>query len=373
MAIRIIPHGAEWKAAVDAFNHRMHDGGSRWGFYTEPIDDWLPIGTDERVWREYHLAVDDEGQVHGAYALKPQPWWVRGELRVVSDWQGPFSEGAVNTRYAALGLRLLRDMQKKRPELYSWGHGGNEQPMLQMLSKMEWLIHETPFCLKVLRPVRFLRLNGRLRSSPRRRLALDLLAYSGAGSLGMRLLHLGMRLRAPAVFRAHAEVVPNFGDWADLLWNECKGSYSALAVRDAAMMNRLLPEGRWPPVQRLRVESGGRVVGWAAVMDTQMKGNDNYGDLRVGSIVDCLARPEDAGEVVAAATAFLRRAGVDLVVSNQAHPAWARGFAQNGYAVLPGRRVFAASPALRELLSPFDETARGLHLTNLDGHGPMAL
>jgi len=42
-------------------------------------------------------------------------------------------------------------------------------------------------------------------------------------------------------------------------------------------------------------------------------------------------------------------------------------------AVLPDKRMFAPSPALRALLEPFDETARGLHLTNMDGHGPMAL
>jgi hypothetical protein len=373
MAIRIVPHDARWRSPVDAFNRRMREGGSRWGFYTEPIDEWLPPGPDQRVWREYHLAIDEDDQVRGAYALKPQQWWVRGRMHVVSDWQGPFSEGAVSTRYAALGLRLVRDMLKKRPELYSWGHGGNEQPVIQMLSKMGWQMHDTPFCLKVLQPVRFLRLNARLRTSPMRRLGLDVLAYSGAGSVSLRMLHLALRLRQPAVFRARATVVPEFGGWTDALWEDCKGRYTALAVRDAAALNRLMPAGRWPPVTRLRVEVGDRTVGWAAVMDTQMQGNETYGDLRVGSIVDCLARPEDAGQVVAVATRFLRRIGVDIVVSNQAHPAWARGFAQNGYAVLPNRRLFAASPALRELLAPFDETAAGLHLTNMDGHGPMAL
>jgi hypothetical protein len=187
------------------------------------------------------------------------------------------------------------------------------------------------------------------------------------------MLHLGLRLRTPAIFRSRATVVPSFGEWADQLWDQCKGRYSALAVRDAAMMNRLMPPGRWPPVTRLRVERGGRTVGWAAVMNTQMKDDDNYGDLRVGSIVDCLALPEDAGQVVSAASAFLRRGGADIIVSNQAHPAWVHGFAQNGYAVLANRRLFAASPGLRELLAPFDETALGLHLTNMDGHGPMAL
>jgi len=102
-------------------------------------------------------------------------------------------------------------------------------------------------------------------------------------------------------------------------------------------------------------------------------GEHRFGDLRVGSIVDCLADPADAGEVVSAATRFLTQRGVDIVVSNQAHPGWARGFAQNGYAVLADKRLFAASPALQQALTPFDQVSQGLHLTNMDGHGPMAL
>jgi hypothetical protein len=69
----------------------------------------------------------------------------------------------------------------------------------------------------------------------------------------------------------------------------------------------------------------------------------------------------------------LRRRGVDLVVSNQAHPAWSRALALNGFVILKGRRTFAAAPELRMALGPLDSAAAGFHLTNLDGHGPHAL
>ncbi|MEZ4290386.1 MAG: hypothetical protein R3E53_07555 [Myxococcota bacterium] len=54
------------------------------------------------------------------------------------------------------------------------------------------------------------------------------------------------------------------------------------------------------------------------------------GNLRVGCVADCLARPEDADAVIDAATRFLRARGdVDcLVGSNQSHPAWIRLRAQ---------------------------------------------
>jgi len=373
MAIRIVSHSAEFSAAVHAFNLRMRAGGSPWGFFVDPEPDWIPKRPGQSVWREYYVAIDDDSAVRGAYALKPQDWWVRGATSVVTDWQGPFSEGSVDGQYATLGLRLIRDMLSKRPLLYSWGHGGNEQPVVQMLQKMGWLMHGTPFCLRVLRPARFLRLNAYLRSTPVRRAALDALAWSGAGFLGLHALQAALRLRSLRTFNAQGEEVADFGGWADALWERCKNRYSAIAVRDAATMNALAPAHGWPSVTRIRVERAGDLLGWALVMDRRMHEDPRFGELHVGSIVDCLADPLDAGEVVAAATQVLRRRGVDMIASNQAHPEWARGFAENGYLILRDRRLFAASPALRQLLEPFAETARGLHLTNMDGHGPSGL
>ena len=373
MSIEIVPHAAAHTGAVAAFNQRLAAGGSPWSFYTDPLPDWIAPRPGQAVWREYHLAVDEAGEVRGAYALKPQTWFVRGESHTVTDWQGPFSEGSVNAKFNTLGLRMLRDMLKKHPLLYSWGHGGNEQPMVLMLQKMGWAMHHTPFCLLVLRPARFLRLNAMLRSSLPRRLAFDCAAYSGAGFVLLKLMHAVLRWRHGRRFTAEAAEVASFGPWADALWERCKGRYSAIAVRDAASMNALLPATGWPPATRLKVDRDGQTIGWAVVMDTQMRGDARFGTLRVGSVVDCLADPDDTGEVVAVATRYLRRRGVDIVVSNQAHPAWAEGFAQNGFAVLPNKRMFAPSPALRALLEPFGDTARGLHMTNMDGHGPMAL
>ena len=373
MSIEIVPHAASHVGAVAAFNLRLAEGGSPWSFYTDPTPDWIPARPRQTVWREFHLAVDEASEVRGAYALKPQTWFVRGEPQIVTDWQGPFSEGSINAKYTTLGLRMLRDMLKKYPLLYSWGHGGDDQPVVQMLLKMGWVMHQTPFCLLVLRPARFLRLNALLRSAPWRRLALDIGAHSGIGFVLLKMMHAALRLRHARHFAATATVVPTFGPWADDLWQRCKGRYAAIALRDAASMNVLVPLTGWPAGIRLKVERGGQPIGWVVVMNTQMRGDARFGTLRVGSVVDCLADPDDTGDVLAAATRYLRDGGVDIVISNQAHPDWARGFAQNGYAVLANKRMFAPSPALRALLEPFDETARGLHLTNMDGHGPMAL
>lgn len=372
MPIQVVPYTAEWVPAVLAFNDRLHATGTHWGWYGDPVDAWLPA-RDRKTWREHWLAIEDGALVRGAYALKPHEWSICGEPRLVVDWQGPVTEGLIDRRYNTLGLRLLREMLKRHPLLYSWGHGGLEQPMLQMLEKLGWLLHRTPFLLRVLHPVRFLRRNRLLRDTPTRRLALDLAAWSGAGSVGIRALHAARSIGKPRTPPAQASAFESFDAWADDLWERCAPLYAAIACRDAATMNTLLPPGGWPHGIKLRVERDGRTLGWSVVLDTQMQDEARFGDLRVGSVVDCLAAPDDAEAVVGASLRFLRGRGVDVAISNQSHPSWIDGFRAHGFEAVAGRRVFAASPALRDALAPFEEAQRGLHLTNMDGHGPMGL
>lgn len=377
MKIRIVPHSPERSEAVHAFNLRMRSGGSSWGFYPESTCDWLPPASHARVWREYHLAVDEEECVRGGYALKPQHWHINHEVHTVTDWQGPFSEGDIDNRFATMGLRMIRDMLKKQPLLYSWGHGGDGTPILRMLRSMGWLLHPTPVCIYVMHPFRFLRQSTYTRTTRARRFAHDIAAFSGAGWLAAKVAHTLQSARhrsSSPSSKLRWSVEPTFGSWADAMWAQCRSQYTALAIRDAGLMNRLLPtDGRWPEATRLRVRRGDIDVGWAAVRVTQLRNDARFGSMLLGSVIDCLAPPSDASDVIQAATDYLRRTGVDLVISNQAHPAWISGFAANGYAVLPNKRFFAMCPTLASVLSPWDTIRDGLHLTNLDGHGPHSM
>lgn len=373
MPIEILPHATRWTGMVEAFNQRMRAGGSPWGYYVEAEDGWLPRRPDAPVWREHYLAVEDGSEVRGGYALKVQSWWLRGAEATVCDYQGPMTEGAVDPRYSMLAMRLLRDMQRRQPLLYSWGHGGEDPVVLQILRKLGWWLHPTPMSVCVLRPARFLRGNAWLRTTPARRAGLDLLAYSGIGWLGLKALHAGLGFRRTRGRDVAVEPIERFGAWADELFARCKDRYSLVAARDARNMNALLPRGGWPPAIALRVSRRGEAIGFVVVMETQMSADARFGDLHVGSIIDCFGLPEDAPEVMGAGIAHLRARGVDLIVSNQSHPAWYGALALHGFVVLHGRRNLAASPELRKALEPIASTAAGIHLTNLDGHGPHSL
>jgi hypothetical protein len=378
MAIQIVPHAPQFKAAVDAFNHRMRAGGSQYGFYVDAEPTWIPKRSETQpVYREFYLAVEDDA-VRGGYALKPQAWWIRGALHTVADWQGPFSEGAISNHYGALGLRMLRDMLKKQPLLYSWGHGGEDQAIMQLLSKLQWRLHPTPFLVRIVRPAHFARKNAYLRQDPKKRAALDALAFTGLASLGGRALHAALRAKSLRIFRSEAEKVPEFGAWADALWEQARDEYSALAVRDAAAMNTLIPKDErqyeWSELHRLRVRApSGDDLGWAVVTVRTMEGHHRYGTTRVGAVVDSFARPTDAGSVIHAAFDWLRHQGAELVIANQSDPRWARAYQDNGFLALQGKRMFCAAPPLVAALEPFDEAAHRLFLTNMDGHGPMGL
>ena len=136
------------------------------------------------------------------------------------------------------------------------------------------------------------------------------------------------------------------------------------------MMNALLPRTGWPGGTRLKIEREGRAIGWAVVHAKRMQGDARFGSLYVAQISDCFAAPTDAGDVIAATHEFVAALGVDLVCSNQSHPAWVDAFSQSGYLVLNRRRLFAVSPQLQARMAPFENTVQGLHLTNMDGHGP---
>ena len=144
-----------------------------------------------------------------------------------------------------------------------------------------------------------------------------------------------------------------------------------IAVRDCQTLNILYPPGA--RFLRYRVTRAGRTVGWAVLLDTQMSDNKYFGNLRVGSIVDCLASPEDASAVIRAATRALEERSVDLIVTNQSHAAWCAGTRDAGFLRGPSNFPFLASRELAKLVQPLPSNMPHCHLTRGDGDGPIHL
>jgi hypothetical protein len=364
MSLRIVPYSGEAVEAVREFNQRLLAGGASADlrFPETPDTGWVPG-------MELILAME-ESMVRGGYILRRQSFSVAGATWAAAHYRMPLSEGIVNRSYAMVGLRMVRDALSREPRLYALGMGGWDNPLPEMLKRLGWSMREVPFHFKVVHPGRFLRHIRVLRTSAPRRVALDLAAYSGAAWLGMKALGL-VTPRARRLPYAAVELAPGFSPWADEVWERSRLAYALLGQRDAATLEQLYPAS---DPRFLRVRAAG---GWAVLLDTQMQNHKQFGDMRVGTIVDCLAPLESAGAVIRAAAGLLEQRGVDLILSNQLHAAWGRALKESGFRTGPSNYLLALSPAFAEpagvgRLKPAPPWQQ-FHINRGDGDGPIHL
>jgi hypothetical protein len=370
MAIAIQPYTEDRIPAVNAFNQRLAAGGiaPEFHFPEGNVPHWLPKQDGGRVYQEYYLAIDGDA-VRGAFILKFQDFSLGGETRPIVYYHLPVSEGIVNKAYASVGVVMLRSALKMQPMLFALGMGGFDRPLPTMLKAMGWTLSAVPFYFRAHHPTAFLRQIAPLRQSAVRRVLAGVAAATGAGWLGIKTLHWLRTTSGGAEIQA--DPIATFGAWADALWQQCSPEYALVADRRSDTLNILYPAGRH--FMCLRISRGPETLGWAVVLDTQMRDNKYFGNLRVGTIADCFASSENASAVVQAATRALEDRGVDLIIANHSHASWGKGFQSAGYLQGPSNFIFAASKPLAEELSPFETNQSEVYLMRGDGDGPVNL
>jgi hypothetical protein len=256
--------------------------------------------------------------------------------------------------------------------LYSVGFGSDRNPNLRRLRAEGWSDVLIPFWFRVVRPAAFFRNLAFFRKTQLRRLAFDLAAATGVGWLGIKAVQSIKAFGSPGLTGHSVQTAPEFGPWADELWEMNRPLYLLAAVRDRQTLNlRYSPEN--PRFVRLVVAKNGCVVGWAVLLDKQMRDNPYFGDMHVGTIVDCLAVPGQELAVVRAAAARLETAGADIVVSNQSAATWSGAFRRAGFLSGPSNYYLSFSPELVRRLSPLDQNTPRFHINRGDGAGTSRL
>lgn len=364
MAIGIQPYTSDHVQAVREFNRRLR--GQTFDLPESIPPDWLPPAPGARLFQEQFVALEN-GVIRGGYLLKRQDFLLSGEILSVGYYHSAVSEGVIDRKYAMIGVQLLMDALRREPLLFVLGMGGLDRPLPRMLTAMGWKLHVVPFQFHVKRGARFLRQIRPLRQSVVRRFCLDAAALTGIGPLGIRLLQTSRVRPAGGV---SLEPVESFGDWADVVWQKCVPRYPFIAVRDRVTLQRLYP-GK--PFVRWAARKGAETVGWVVALDTPMRDNAYFGDLRLGSLVDFLALPEVAPGVLQAARRAIAGRGVDLAVCNQGHGAWVSALRGAGFLDGPSNFVFGASKALQQKLDEAHAGPDALFLTRGDGDGPIHL
>jgi hypothetical protein len=367
MPIRVQPFESGWEPALKDFNRRMAAAGSRWQFPESPVPSWLARTEGSPVFQEFYVAADGDA-VRGAYALQRRPACVAGEEQSIGAWYLPISEGTVEPKHALVAAQLVRDAIRREPLSFGLGMDGMDSQLSKLVGSLRCERRLVPFFVRIEHGGRFAREARYIRKRAALRRALDFAAATGLAWLGAELLKLALR-RGPGLGSASAEVVREFGAWADEIWERCRGRYSFVECRDAATLTRIYPAGR-ARVERLRIARNGQAIGWAVLQRAEMRGNPNFGSLHVGRITDCFAAPEDAAVVIRAAADALARRGVDLMLSNQSHPAWCAALRGNAFLPAPSNFAFAPSPELGKRIRAADPDGRGLHLNRGDGDGP---
>ena len=370
MAIAIQPYTEDRIPAVRAFNQRLAEGGiaPEFHFPESNIPYWLPKVDGRRIYQEYYLALDGD-IVRGAFILKFQEFSLPGEVRLLVYYHLPVSEGIVNKAHASVGVHMLRSAMKMQPMLFALGMGGFDRPLPTMLKAMGWNLSAVPFFFRVHHPAAFLRQIAPLRQSKLRRVLALIAASSGTGYLGIKGLHW-LRTKKE-VAGVECKRVTSFDAWADDLWRHCASLYPLIGDRSAATLNVLYPADK--NFVCLRIMRQTETLGWVVVLDTQMRDNKYFGNLRVGTIADSLAAPENAASVVQAATRTLEERGVDLIVANHSNADWGQALRSSGYLQGPSNFIFAASKPLAERLAPIETNLDGAYLMRGDGDGPVNL
>jgi hypothetical protein len=380
LAIVIQPYRQEHESAVQDFNRRLQgsSGDPNFVFSQSAIPRWLPPSGNNPVWNEFYVAIDGSSkngpEVRGVYALKQEVIFVREKgLHRVGCYHHPLSEGIVDRSFASVGALLARDALAQQPFLYALGMGGMERSIAKMLKALGFSLTPIPFYFRVVHPAKFLREMRALRTEPWRASLMDIAAATGAGWLGIKSTQAVASLRSrspnPSADFATEEGV-EFSDWADALWTQSKETVSFATVRDAQTLRLLYPPNFSSAIastRTLRISRNGSAIGWAII--GQRRKDPKFGEMRVGSIVDCWALPENATTVIQAATQTLEKDGVDLIVSNQSHHVWCGALEKAGFLKGPSTFIFAASKKLTELLQPLRENPASFHITRADGDG----
>jgi len=372
MPVVIKPLTDEYIPAVKEFNCRLTAAGVPFDlrFPESTVSDWLPKIDQRRLYQENFVVLEGPF-VRGGYRMKRQDFSLRGNVFPVGCFHWPMSEAVIDQRYCWVFALMLRHVQKSHPLLYSLGMAGGAKTLIpRILNAAGWSVRTVPFFFKVNRPKRFLREIQAIRNTPLRKWLLDGAARTGIGALGLRI---AQRLWTTGGSSGEAAArVPAFSSWADDLWHDCKDRYAMIAVRDSESLN-LLYQTANDKFLIYTISRANKIIGWAVLLDTQMQDNKYFGNMRVGTILDCLAQPEDAWPIVRVATQILEERGVDLIVSNQCHAHWCSAFRSAGFFPGLSNFSFGVSPDLGNRLSPFDSVASQVHMTRGDGEGPLHL
>jgi hypothetical protein len=352
--------------AAKAFNARMAAANAPADFVAEKV---LPVETSALIAKRQYVVVDG-ADVRGGVLKVEYPAWLNGSAVTATNYQSPISEGIIDRKHSLTAMVLVKFMQRSGSRSFIVGMGDERNPLPRLLKAAGWSVGPVPFFFRVCKPNRFLSELRLLRDDPKRRILAKAAAVTGSGWLGIRAVQFRGILASISGRRYTIKPVAEWGPWADLLWERFRNSCSFGVMRDRQTLAKLYPESD-PRLLRFLIERDGAPVGWTVCFNNQMNGHAFFGNLRVATILDCIAEPEHASSLIALTTGTLDSANADLVVSNQTHRRWLDAFRGCGFLTSKSNYILAMSPTLAGEAN--GGGSERIHVTRGDGDGRIHL
>jgi hypothetical protein len=366
MAIRIEPYTtAEQAAQATAFNERMRAHGQ-----TEYLlmQDPPAMEPDDAPIRNRFYVVSDEEGVRGGLLLAHFPAsFGDGAATDAINCREPLSEAIIDSRFALIGLRLQKFMEKQGPHLFALGMGSEERPFPRLLKSAGWTLSAVPFMFRVARARAFLRELRMLQTSSARRILGRLAAVTGAGKLGLTALQFRAAGSALSTGGFTVSRITAWDSRVEDLWQQCRGDISFGVRRDLRTVLDL-----YPLDDRIRgycISRDGRPVAWMATQTTQMRDHKYFGNLRVSTLLDGISLPGAMRPSVSLVSRELVRDGADLLVTNQSHSGWVRAFRSSGFLSGPSNYILALSKPLAAAIAAQPNGPARMHFTRGDSDG----
>jgi hypothetical protein len=372
--LRFLPLTQVLVQACEKFNERLRQAGHEGNFDCSANRD-RGENPPAPMEVERYVAVDANGEVRGAYLLRWQYLWLRGEQFLGASGGCPVSEGIIDKHYAMVGVSILRDIVKRCEFIYFLGAGGRNGNIFRVARHAHWKIADVPFFFRIVNGSQFVRKLPQLKSNSGRRLLASVANVSGLAPIATGLIHAAAAvshfgstsLRSSAGFTV--EEVSSLTGIADEIWPRVNSQYAFCVVRDGAHVGGSFPSDR-TDLHRLVVRRQGKIVGWTVVMKEGLSRLRTYlGDVRPGLILDVFGDTTHATDLVRAATAYLAAQDLDVIITNTCHSHWVNAFKRSGFLAWHSQFPLIVSQELARRIGDLPLIMRQAHMSRGDGDG----
>ncbi len=365
MQYLIRENNSEDKDLIDNFNKELNNHGFNFNLpqYNESLSN-----ENNFIFERRFILTENSNVIRAGYNLKYQWFKVNDEIIQLGYYYNPVTAGLFNKKYNVCGILLLNDANKKKHDLFSLGMGGYSEPLPKLLKAMSWKLEKVPFFFKVIHPYIFLKNFKYLKNTKLKSIVVEILTISGLGWLGIKFISFfhyifNFSKKKKELDVEEIKVIDrNF----DELWEKVKDLSSFIAVRNSKYLNELYSSERFI---KLKFFHNNKLVGWSVALCTKLNNHKQFGNMQLGSIIDCLSLKNYEFEIINKTTEILKEKGSNLIVSNQTHVFWQNAFKKNIFIRGISNFIFASSKSLSNKI----KTNKFMHITRGDGDGPINL